>query len=67
MSDILSKIMAFELGELSFKDTVHLFAYLVKTYKIYTLQSIHGCSARSLIEQGYISEDGDVLEDQHNV
>ena len=59
----LDKIIAFEQGDLSNYDAIHLFADLIRTGQAWTLQGMYGRTARSMISKGLISEDGNVLAD----
>jgi len=58
--DLVSKIMRWEAGEMSEKDTVRFFGQLVKSGMAWRLQGMYGRMAESLISQGYISKSGDV-------
>ena len=51
--DQVSKIMAFEPGELHFDETVELFQELIDSGLVWQLQGSYGRMARSLIENGY--------------
>ena len=64
MTDTVTRIIAFESGELDFKGTLHLFADLIKSGQAWTLPGSYGRNARALIDQGYISEDGEVLKEE---
>lgn len=59
--DVTGKIIDFECGALSEEDTLELFAYLIKTGMAWSLQGSYGRAAASLIEQGLISKEGEVL------
>jgi hypothetical protein len=60
MPDI-EKIMDYESGNLSGEDTIQLFADLVKSGMAWKLQGHYGRTAKALIEAGYISAEGEVL------
>ena len=61
--DLVGSIMAYESGELEAEATLELFAELIRTGQAWQLQgSIYGRPARQLIEQGYISEQGEILK-----
>jgi hypothetical protein len=51
--DQVSKIMAFESGELDFDQTVELFQELIDSGLVWQLQGSYGRMASSLIENGY--------------
>lgn len=51
--DQVSKIMAFESGELDFDETVELFQELIDSGLVWQLQGSYGRMANSLIENGY--------------
>jgi len=58
--DIIDSIIRFENGELNESEAVELFAELIRTGKAWTLQGFYGRTARSLIENGIVSEDGTI-------
>ena len=60
----VDKIIAFESGELSAKDTIELFAELVRTGDAWRLQGFYGRTAKSLIDSGFIDRTGKILKDQ---
>ena len=60
VKDLVSKIMKWEAGEMSNKETVRFFGQLVKSGMAWRLQGMYGRMAISLINQGYISKSGDV-------
>ena len=51
--DQVSKIMAFESGELDFDATVELFQELIDSGLAWQLQGSYGRIAQNLIEAGY--------------
>ena len=51
--DQVSKIMAFESGDLDFDATVELFQELIDSGLVWQLQGSYGRVARSLIKDGY--------------
>jgi hypothetical protein len=61
MLNLAERIFAFETGELDDAEIVSLFAELVRTGLAWQLQGSYGRTAASLINQGIISETGEVL------
>ncbi|MEV5330831.1 DUF7417 domain-containing protein [Streptomyces werraensis] len=62
MKDISIDLISYELGELDSRETLELFALLVKSRMAYTLQGHYGRTADMLIHQGYLTPDGEVTE-----
>jgi hypothetical protein len=58
----IDTIIAFETGQLGWQDTLEMFAELVKTKQAWSLQGSYGRFARSLIGEGWLSEDGEILK-----
>jgi len=58
--DLVSTIVAFESGELDNANTIVLFSNLIKTGLINQLQGSYGRSARNLVLNGYINNQGDI-------
>jgi hypothetical protein len=56
----VDQIIAYEQGELGAVDTVELFSELVKDGTAWVLQGSYGRAAQSLIDQGFLAEDGTV-------
>ena len=59
--NLVVEIMAFEAGDMDKNGVLELFAYLIKTGKIWRLQGFYGRMAYSLIQQRYISRTGTIL------
>lgn len=57
----VDKIIDYESGLLNEEETLELFADLIKTGMCWSLQGHYGRTAQSLLEHGYISEQGEVL------
>jgi hypothetical protein len=57
---MMNEIIAYENGELSPMEIVHLFAELVRTELAWELQGHYGRAACSLIDRGLITIDGQV-------
>jgi len=60
--DQVDLIMAFEQGDLSDVDTIKLFGQLVKSGLAWKLQGSYGRTAKALIDAGYISPKGEILQ-----
>lgn len=60
--DKLSMIIDFESGELSAEKTLELFAELIKDGTAWTLQGCYGRLATQLIDNGYLSRQGEILK-----
>jgi hypothetical protein len=58
----VDQIIAFEQGELDENQIVELFAHLVQTGLAWTLQGAYGRMATALMHQGYIDEEGNILQ-----
>lgn len=58
---MISQIMRYEEGLLTENETIDLFAELVKSGLAWGLQGSYGRMAVGLIEEGYISPEGEVL------
>ena len=63
MTADVSKIIDYEQGELDLVETLDLFGDLIKSGLAWSLQGSYGRTARSLIEQGYLTPDGEVIYD----
>ena len=57
----VDKIIAYENGDLDPEDVINLFADLVRSGEASLFQGSYGRTAARLIEAGYISMSGDVL------
>jgi hypothetical protein len=61
MSDMVGRIVDYEEGMLPDDEVIELFAELVGNGMAWTLQGHYGRMASALIEQGYITQDGEVV------
>lgn len=62
MKDIAIDLMTFEAGELGQRETLELFATLIKSGMAWTLQGSYGRAAHWMINEGWISPLGYVTE-----
>ena len=62
--DLVTQIIEYESGGLSEKQTVHLFADLIKTGTAWKLQGSYGRMAKSFIDQEIIDKEGKILIDE---
>lgn len=58
--NLTDNIIAYENGELSDKQTLQLFSYLIETGRAWTLQGHYGRTARNMIQSGFIGETGKI-------
>lgn len=58
--DKVEKIMAYESGELGDRDTLKLFAELIKSGQAWALQGHYGRTARALIDDNWIDSKGNI-------
>ena len=61
MLDLADDLFAFEAGELEDKGVLELFSRLIKNGMAWTLQGFYGRTAVSLIEDGYLDRNGEIL------
>ncbi len=59
--DLVGSIMDFESGNMGDAKALELFSHLIKTGQAWTLQGCYGRAAMQLIDNGYISKDGEIL------
>jgi hypothetical protein len=59
---LIDFIMAYESGEASQEYLLEGFANLIKTGQAWSLQGHYGRTAQSLIDGGYISREGEILQ-----
>ena len=58
----LDFIIRYEAGELSDKDTLRLFSYLIKTGLVYHLQGHYGRTAEALMQDKWLDRQGRILK-----
>jgi hypothetical protein len=61
VKDIAIDLISYELGELDDTETLELFATLIKSGMVWTLQGQYGRTAQRLIGAGLITEAGEVV------
>jgi hypothetical protein len=61
MSDLIDQIMDYEEGLLDQAQELELFSELVKSGMAWSLQGHYGRAASWLIENGYLSSEGEIL------
>ena len=57
---IYNQIDAYEEGQLNSMEIIYMFANMVRTGLVWELQGSYGRAAFHLIQDGYITEDGQV-------
>jgi hypothetical protein len=62
MKDIAIDLMSFEQGELNARETLELFATLIRSGMAWTLQGSYGRMANELMHMGYLTNQGDITE-----
>jgi hypothetical protein len=58
-------IIRYENGELSDRETLQLFSWLIRKGLVDRLQGGYNCTANSLIAGGYIASDGMILAEDY--
>ena len=61
--DMVGGIIAYETGELDEAGMLELFAYLIAMGFAWELQGRYGRTAKDLIDEGYISPEGEILRE----
>lgn len=57
--DQIDKMIAWENGELSDQETTDLFASLIQSGVVWSLQGMYGRFAQQLIKAGYLTDSGE--------
>ena len=60
---MVDQIIAYEAGELKGNEVIKLFSKLIKNGMAWSLQGSYGRMAESLINRGYLSAKGDILQE----
>lgn len=63
----IDSIIAYESGELNDAETLQLFADLIKSGAVWSLQGHYGRTATALLDGGYITADGEVTDKHLNI
>jgi len=61
--DLIDYIIDYESGTLSDQDTLKMFSDMIKTGKAWSLQGHYGRTASSLIEDGWLDRQGNILKE----
>lgn len=61
--DLVDQIMEYESGMLSDPETLEMFSEMVRSGTAWSLQGHYGRTANSLIEDGWLNRDGDILKE----
>jgi hypothetical protein len=61
--DFLDQIMEYESGELNDKEIIEMFSNMVKTGNVWSLQGHYGRFASSLIENGWLDKEGNIIKE----
>ena len=60
---VIDQIIAYEQGGLDDQETLALFAELIKSGQVWSLQGHYGRAAAALIDGGWIDQQGNVLRE----
>jgi len=63
----INSIVAYESGELNDAETLQLFADLIKSGEVWWLQGHYGRTATALLDNGYITADGEITDKHLNI
>ena len=59
--DLVGNIIDYESGNMDLRSVLNLFSHLIKTGTAWTLQGCYGRMATQLIDNGFISKQGEIL------
>ncbi|AUG87256.1 hypothetical protein KGG77_gp12 [Streptomyces phage Omar] len=62
VKNIAIDLISYESGELDPRETLELFALLIKSGLAWSLQGSYGRTAHWMISEGWVTEDGGVTE-----
>ncbi|WJN62604.1 hypothetical protein [Streptomyces phage phiScoe1] len=62
MKNLVIDVMSYEAGELDARETLELFATLVRSGMAWTLQGSYGRTANELVHMGYLTDEGEITE-----
>lgn len=60
--NLLNDMMSYEDGNVDTSEVINLFSQLVASGLAWQLQGAYGRQAQSLINQGYLDKEGNILE-----
>ncbi len=63
--DCVGAIMEYESGEMDAKRILDLFSELIHSGMAWKLQGNYGRTAQSLIENGYLDKDGNIIHEDY--
>lgn len=59
---VIDEIIAYEQGALKNNEIIQLFAKLIKSCMAWKLQGHYGRMANALVQEGFITENGEITE-----
>jgi len=62
MTDIIDRIMSYEMGFMDDAETLKLFSELISNKMVWSMQGHYGRTASALIEDGWIDSDGSITD-----
>jgi len=62
MTDIIDRIMSYEMGFMDDAETLKLFSELISNKMVWSMQGHYGRTASALIESGWIDSDGSITD-----
>lgn len=65
--DLVNAIIDYETGGLSDQGLLNLFSHLIRTGQAWQLQGHYGRTASMLIEEGFLTSDGEITDKLENL
>ena len=62
MTDIIDRIMSYEMGFMDDAETLKLFSELISNKMVWSMQGHYGRTASALINDGWIDSDGSITD-----